>query len=163
MTKVKAKCTCAKCGREFEMTSAAFNSRQAAEKKEWMESQEYWLCPECYKAQKKAELEEKIKKYNLPELEGTEKQIKYASDLRGRFVQGHEKQLDEIMAFEKAANKSENIEMAKQQLKVDEITPDEIVEKLISQSLFSEYLTQARIVLNETKAGKVIEALSYRR
>lgn len=161
MTKVKAQCVCEKCGKSFVKESAAFNSRQAAEKKEWIESQD-WLCPECYKAKKEAELTEKVKKYNLPELEGTEKQIKFASDLRKWFIRDYGKMIDKVIAFENAAKEPENIESVKKQLKVDEITSEEIVEKLIEQENFSDDLKKARAILTETKAGKVMDILKWR-
>ena len=46
---------------------------------------EYALCPDCYKAAREAELKDRAKENNLPELEGSEKQIKWANRLRDEF------------------------------------------------------------------------------
>ena len=63
-------------------------------KREWYENQA--LCPECYKKQKEAEREaqhqEALKKtVGLPELTGTEKQIKWAVDIRAQALEKWEK------------------------------------------------------------------------
>lgn len=63
-------------------------------KYEWYEN--VALCPECYKKQKEAEREKQhqealLKTAGLPELTGTEKQIKWAIDIRAKALEKWEK------------------------------------------------------------------------
>ena len=54
---------------------------------EWrLEQAQYNLCPDCYRAMKQKEMEEELAKYNLPELSGTERQIKWATEIRFKFA-----------------------------------------------------------------------------
>ena len=50
----------------------------------WMEKT--LSCPDCRKAEAKDEKEELLKTFNLPTLTGSEKQVKWAEDLRGDFA-----------------------------------------------------------------------------
>lgn len=75
--------------------------------REWrVEQAQYRLCPDCYRAMKQKEMEEELAKYNLPELSGTERQIKWATDIRFKFA--HE--ANRIMNEDKYRNNAEFIE-----------------------------------------------------
>lgn len=52
--------------------------------------EEYGLCPDCYKAEKQGEEKSFAEKYELPELQGSEKQISWAESIR----------MEKIKAFE---------------------------------------------------------------
>lgn len=50
--------------------------------------QEHGKCSECYKAEKKAEKEtESSKIENMPELQGSEKQVAWANDIRNKMAE----------------------------------------------------------------------------
>lgn len=72
---------------------------------EWYENQA--LCPECYKKQKEAEREaqhqEALKKTaDLPELTGTEKQVKWAVDIRAKALDAWKKCKERNLEFDEA-------------------------------------------------------------
>lgn len=52
--------------------------------------EEYGLCPDCYKAEKQGEERSFAERYELPELQGSEKQISWAESIR----------MEKIKAFE---------------------------------------------------------------
>ena len=75
--------------------------------REWkVEQAQYNLCPDCYRAAKQREMEEELAKYDLPELTGTERQVKWATDIRFKFA--HE--ANRIMNEDRYKNNSEFIE-----------------------------------------------------
>lgn len=83
MARAIANCTCRKCGKKFEKI-ASKNSRDEANRwTEWAEAN-ITLCYDCYKAesyeQAKGDME-------LPELEGSPKQIAWAEDIRDKFIE----------------------------------------------------------------------------
>ncbi len=70
------------CGHEVKHILTA--REEKAGKLDWLEST---VCPECYKAQKQAEREQKHQEAlaasaDLPALVGSEKQVKWATDIR---------------------------------------------------------------------------------
>lgn len=90
MAKVELKCS--KCGKTFAFSRNCYNRKEANNLEEWAEAN-ITLCPCCRSEQlssksKKTE-EEKAqaiadweKELNLPEIEGSEKQIKWAKAIR---------------------------------------------------------------------------------
>lgn len=55
--------------------------------------EEYGLCPDCYKAEKQKETEEfAVKKCELPELKGSEKQVAWANKIRKEKIEEFEKE-----------------------------------------------------------------------
>ena len=89
MAKAKATCTCERCGAKFEKTVDKPNRAQADSWIAWAE-QNIRVCPACYRAEKAAEAAAEIAKANaeigLVELEGSPKQIAWASDIRDKFI-----------------------------------------------------------------------------
>lgn len=77
--------TCTECGKEFRHTKICYNRAAADSYEEWAR-ENITTCPECYKAAKKAEeqaTEEKaLDGVELVELQGTEKQVAWANDIR---------------------------------------------------------------------------------
>lgn len=77
--------TCTECGKEFRHTKICYNRDAAKSYEEWAR-ENITTCPECYKAAKKAEekaTEEKaLEGVELVALEGTEKQVAWATDIR---------------------------------------------------------------------------------
>lgn len=90
MARAIAKCTCAKCGEKFEKVHFGYNRKDADQWKEWAE-ENCTICPDCWRklqqeedAAKAAEI---IERFSLPEITGkSEKQIKFANDLRNKLL-----------------------------------------------------------------------------
>ena len=82
------------CGHEG--TVELFGKETDRQRKiEWYESE--GLCPECYKALQEAELDKFDDEHKLPTLEGSEKQVKYARDLRKAYIVNNPKWAEAIM------------------------------------------------------------------
>lgn len=80
MAKAIAKCTCSKCGKDFEVIKNFYSRKEAMSFEEWMESNPSPICPECRKAIEDAAIDERSA--DMPELTGTEKQIAWARKIR---------------------------------------------------------------------------------
>lgn len=81
---------CPTCGAEFTKTKTCYNRKEADRWEEYMTTTDM-ECPECYKARMAAETEaaaaEIIAKFGMPEITGaSDKQIKYANDLRNKYL-----------------------------------------------------------------------------
>lgn len=90
MAKAIANCTCEFCGASFQKSTIKPNARLAADWVKWAEAN-ITLCPECYGKTKEFDVDERItaleKVHPLPEITGaSEKQIKFASDMRRKFL-----------------------------------------------------------------------------
>lgn|GEM_PF-2188729 len=119
-----AECTCAQCGAKFEKVKFRPNSKMANEWKAWAE-ENCTICPDCWRklqqeedAAKAAEI---IERFNLPEITGkSDKQIKYASDLRDKLLAQKEsaKRLAGIVRFLNDEKCRENA--AKQGMSIEE-------------------------------------------
>lgn len=94
MAKAMITIICATCGQEFRHTRTCYNRDDATRYEEWARDN-IATCPACYgKAQRAkerakldaqtAEARKAIEGMELSELIGTEKQIKWASDIRAR-------------------------------------------------------------------------------
>ena len=88
MTMAHAQCTCKKCGKVFEVVTKRPNRRDADNFTGWAE-ENITVCPECGKAakeeayQREAEAtRKKAEERGLPELKGSEKQIRWALVIR---------------------------------------------------------------------------------
>ena len=91
MAKATAHLTCSRCGAEYIRTKICYNRADANSWESWMEShQEGNLCTQCYfeeQKEKEAELRDKLEsELSLPALTGTEKQIKWARDIRAKLI-----------------------------------------------------------------------------
>lgn len=80
MAKAIAKCTCSKCGKEFEVVKNFYSRKEAMSFEEWMESNPSLICPDCRKAIEDAAIDERSA--GMPELTGSEKQIAWARKIR---------------------------------------------------------------------------------
>lgn len=84
-----ARCTCERCGARFEKRATRANRREADSWVEWAE-ENITVCPDCYRAEKIAKAEAEIEKatveIGLAELEGSVKQISWATDIRNKFI-----------------------------------------------------------------------------
>ena len=95
---------CEKCKKEY--SRVTYTARDSKQTKEfWREKAgtEYGLCYDCYQEQKqqeraKASMEAaaKAKEINLPELQGSEKQVAWANVLRQNFIEAYEQKIENI-------------------------------------------------------------------
>lgn len=95
MAKARATCICAHCGAEFEVTAIKRNRTEAESWETWAVDH-YDTCPECWEKQKNDRLMalvEEIEGMGLPQLTGSEKQIKWAIEIRATMIKKME---DEI-------------------------------------------------------------------
>ncbi len=105
MARAIANCKCEKCGETFEKIAFKYNRTEADKWQAWAE-ENCTICPDCWRklqqeedAAKAAEI---IERFNLPEITGkSDKQIKYASDLRDKLLAQEEsaKRLAGIVRF----------------------------------------------------------------
>lgn len=90
MAMATAKCTCEKCGEEFEIYKKCYNRRDADEFEAYAAAH-YTECRKCCRARVAAANADKakavIEKYNMPTITGaSEKQINYANTLRDKYL-----------------------------------------------------------------------------
>ena len=106
-----ATCTCSVCGAQFERRAKKYNRTEANAWAEWAEKN-ITICPDCWAKQKAAEKAETFKKITegiaLAELDGSPKQISWATDIRESFVLKSVEVLDRIR---KEATKARYIEL----------------------------------------------------
>lgn len=87
MAKGTAICTCETCGKEFEVEKICYNRRDANQWEEWA-SANYCECSACYRKRMADEARKEAGEMNLPEIVAvSEKQKKFAEDLRAKYVQ----------------------------------------------------------------------------
>lgn len=95
MAKARVELTCAECGESFEISKTCNNRTEADNWEDYMSGRTNLICSDCYYKAKKAEreaekqkfVEEVYSKLNLPQIEGvSEKQVKFAEDLRIKFI-----------------------------------------------------------------------------
>lgn len=124
MARAIANCKCEKCGETFEKIAFKYNRTEADKWQAWAE-ENCTICPDCWRklqqeedASKAAEI---IERFNLPEITGkSDKQIKYASDLRDKLLAQEEsaKRLAGIVRFLNDEKCRENA--AKQGMSIEE-------------------------------------------
>ena len=151
--------TCKKCGKKFEHRATKHSRKEANDYEAWARNY-VDTCPECYKAEmREAETkrgEEVSKKFHLPEItEGTEKQIKFASDLRARFILRNQEDVAGMAeALEYLADDSKLEELSGECGKsVDDIRAE--LEKDINDKLWR----KVKVVLVSTSARQLIDLL----
>lgn len=161
MAMATAKCTCEKCGEEFEIYKKCYNRRDADEFEEYAAAH-YTECRKCYRARVAAANADKaktvIEKYNMPTITGvSEKQINYANTLRDRFLANTSDSKIEkaIYLINDDRCKQKMQELADKRFNGDL--------KKARFALFMNYGLDDNIVvlLTESNAGKIIDALKY--
>ena len=116
MAKATATCTCATCGKTFEFISYKNNSREARKFEEWAEAN-ITECKECEekriaakRAEENARAAAAAGERGWPVLEGTEKQVAWATTIREQQIPGIIDQLEEALAHAREREKTERIE-----------------------------------------------------
>lgn len=82
--KYTVKCS---CGHEIEVNIYGKESERESKIK-WYETEA--VCPECYKSKMENERKAAADGLNLPELEGSEKQVAWAEKIRAAFIRSYE-------------------------------------------------------------------------
>lgn len=90
MARAIANCKCEKCGETFEKIAFKYNRTEADKWQAWAE-ENCTICPDCWRKETQekdaAKAAEIIERFNLPEITcKSDKQIKYASDLRNKLL-----------------------------------------------------------------------------
>lgn len=93
MAKATATCTCKTCGKEFEVSAIKYNRREADSWAVWA-SDHYIECDDCYKARLAKERDaentraaEAAISSGLRDLEGSDKQVAWATTIRQKALQ----------------------------------------------------------------------------
>lgn len=150
MAKTIATCTCKTCGAKFEKIIYKNSRAEAESAKEWAE-QNITECPDCYAASKA----KKESSMGLPEIVGnSDKQIKYASDLRAKYTTSHREEIEQISTLYKFAF-GENQEEAKAQAASAGMT----VEDAFKRTVEACELEKAYVCIVEANASAIINAL----
>lgn len=151
MARAIAICMCATCGTEFEKVAFKRNRTEADSWQEWAEAN-CDECPECYAKRMAQENAEKVQALGLPEITGkSEKQIRYAFDLRTKYAVNHTKEIRYIKKMFQISQTDE----AKTQAAAAGMTVEEVVKATIEKM----HLQSALVCVIETEAHKIIEAL----
>ena len=90
---------CTECGKKFDVQLYG-----KMKYREWKVEHGYWLCDECKTKKREREVEkaiEKSKEMELPELVGSEKQVKWALQIRLQAIKEMEKQIEAEKAMER--------------------------------------------------------------
>lgn len=154
MAKAIATYKCPDCGATIERRIDGFNCRDANSKKEWAEAHPL-LCADCYRKQQR----EAAAALSLPTIHGvSDKQIKYATDLRSKFVAQHEKTVADAIATRDDPDKQAAIAAAAEKAGVT-------IEGFVRQSLNKfpyKWLYAAYVVSTATEARDIIDTLTAR-
>lgn len=93
MAMAHAKCTCEKCGEEFEVVVKRSNRRDADSFEAWA-AENITVCPACQQRERDEEhkrdaeaAKQKADEQGLPELRGSEKQIRWALSIRDKQIE----------------------------------------------------------------------------
>lgn len=84
MARAQVTLVCDTCGKEFTMTAFCRNRTDANKWEDWA-SGYYTTCPECYVKAKRQKAVQEAVESGLPALDGTEKQIEFATAIRDNF------------------------------------------------------------------------------
>lgn len=158
MATARLQCTCATCGKEFEVVKTLRNTRQAEEWKKWADGK-FDECKECYRDRINAENAAKAKviyqQYHIPAItEGSEKQISYANNLRDRYVVEYEDRFKTVYRILRSP-----IDEADQLHKSMQLHGIANEEEALHMLLDRPTLETAHALMTETDAKKIIDML----
>ena len=112
MAKARVYITCDTCGCEFEHSKVCYNRADAERYEEWAR-EHITTCPKCWRdAKREQEVLDAAKAVDdagveLPELVGSEKQVKWASELRVKAILMFAKLNAKPIAYEKIAERTD--------------------------------------------------------
>ena len=164
MAKATAKCTCAKCGKIFEVTKICYN-RQDANQFEDYAARTYTECRDCYQERMNKENAEIaktiIEKYGFPAaIEGkSKKQINYANNLRDKYlVKCDTSRLEALDDFCKGIADDNYLKMLKEE--ADQSYNGD-VEKLKAEIMEYYDIAKLYVLKTETNASAIIDLLKF--
>lgn len=87
MAKATVTCTCKVCGATFKREAFKRNRAEADSWEAWA-AENIDTCPSCYKAEKQQKEAERVaaRSQQLPQLEGSEKQVSWANTIRDNMI-----------------------------------------------------------------------------
>lgn len=87
MAKARVTCTCKACGATFTRETIKRNRAEADSWEAWA-AENIDTCPSCYKAEKQQKEAERVaaRSQQLPQLEGSEKQVSWANAIRDKMI-----------------------------------------------------------------------------
>lgn len=164
MAKATAKCTCAKCGKNFEVTQICYNREEANRFEDYAE-RNYTECRDCYRDRIAKENSEKakniIEKYGFPAaIEGkSEKQINYANNLRDKYlVKCATSRLEALDDFCKGIADDNYLKALKEE--ADQSYNGD-VEKLKAEIMEYYDIAKLYVLKAETNASAIIDLLKF--
>lgn len=165
MAKAAASCTCATCGKPFEIVRYEYNRKSANEFERWAEAN-CDECPECYRTRIRAEEAEKAAKIaaelgGVPEITGkSEKQIDFAISLRNQILSKSTAQEREFAKklVDIKSNKPEQWREAVKKRTEKFHCREEAAEELLLGH-YGKSVRRIAIAMLESNAGKLIDAL----
>lgn len=155
MAKATVICKCKKCGKDFKV-ERVFGNRRLADEWEATAGERYDVCHDCYREQMNDEITDKaamlVNQYNMPEIVGaSEKQIKYANDLRAKYLLSNARSIDTMR------DKLSKVDPEKldEYLRKEKVTYEKFAEKM-----YAEYeIPEAYKLYTMTNASEIINLL----
>lgn len=164
MAKATAYCTCNACGSTFTLTKVCKNSKEADSWTKWVAEQNH-ECDECREkriaAERSEKAEEAKKTLSLPAITGvSEKQVKYAEDLRDKYITSISPDIES--SIKKALALRDTPEAGLDKLNARRIKRGEeplTVEENVNRMLEFADIRTAYTLLTESSAKTIIETL----
>lgn len=154
------KVICEECGNEFNVRKNCYNRTEANRYEEWA-TQNITLCPTCaakaYSDHQSVAVAEKLEAHSLvlPTISGaSEKQIKFASDLRMKYLGKNLSKID--IYAEIAETLSDEARMA--QIAETCAAAGMTVEAALAENYEAYGLNTIKLIFDETSARKLIDA-----
>ena len=144
MAKVTAICECKVCGKKFEVEHKCYNRQEANRWEQWAVNQ-YDICPDCLAEQRKKEeaaRKEARRAKGIPALTGTVKQIAWAEEIRDKFEDSIEKEIEQReRRIKKLKDIGENTDKATETLEKIKATNDYILTNYTESKWWIEHRT----------------------
>lgn len=157
MARAVATCTCERCGKQFEKIARSLPNRAAADRYEDWAQGNYTLCEDCYREYRRETRAGKaaplLAELGLPPITGqSEKQIRYAEDLRNKALTEHPDEMRELGSWYRRAKAGELDERSKELGQ----TPEEIIHDCLEGSAWP---VKWCVIFESCEARRIIDAL----
>lgn len=151
MAKTTAICECKVCGKKFEVEHKCYNRQEANRWEQWAVNQ-YDICPDCLAEQRKEEeaaRKEARRAKGIPALTGTVKQIAWAEEIRDKFENLIEKEIEQReKRIKKLQDIGENTDKAVETLEKIKATNDYILTNYTESKWWIDHRTIMVIAMN---------------
>ena len=98
MAQGRVNCICEKCGETFTKIKGNFANRATANSWEEWAKDYYTVCPDCFKQQQAETAKARNEENSMPELEGTERQVAWAEEIRADVFKNTKNNLEKAFA-----------------------------------------------------------------